>query len=329
MNSEGREPGVIKTTVIDDSEVSKVILFYRKPGETRYSSVDMKHRDDLYYRELKRDLGVDGVVEYYILAQDAAGNESTQPVVNPQERPLQTALNANVNQSAEEVVLSSPEPGTVVVSGDQMVIVTFYKTDREVNMATVRLKLDDRDRTREAQIQDNMVIWQPSYPMPEGSHTVEIIARDTKGNSIGPNIWTFQVKSKLALPMGAKGNFYMGLQRDDRSNKSSGIVPLFNNRIDLGLEGEKSWLTWNAGINLSSEDMSFLTSEKLKRTQPVSRFYFDARAQNFRVHFGDENPNFSDLSLNGIQVRGLSAAFRSNRFNIDFCPRIQPARYRR
>ncbi|MFA6471668.1 MAG: hypothetical protein WCU00_06465, partial [Candidatus Latescibacterota bacterium] len=33
---------------------------------------------------------------------------------------------------------------------------------------------------------------------------------------------------------------------------------------------------------------------------------------------GDENPNFSDLSLNGIQVRGLSAAFKSNRFNVDF-----------
>lgn len=318
MNAEEREPGVIKTTVIDDAEVSKVTLFYRKPGENRYNSIDMKHRDDLYYRELKRELGVDGVVEYYILAQDAAGNETTQPAVNPQERPMQAALDANVNQSAEEVVLSSPEPGTMVVSGNQLVIVTFYKTDREVDMSTVRLRLDDRDRTREAQIQDNMVIWQPNYPLPDGTHTIEIIARDTKGNSIGPNIWTFQVKSKLQLPLGAKGNFFMGLQKDNRSNKSSGIVPLYNNRIDLGLEGEKNWFTWNAGMMLSSEDMSFLTSEKLAPSQPVSRFYFDARSRNFRVHFGDENPNFSDLSLNGIQVRGLSAAFKSNYFNVDF-----------
>jgi hypothetical protein len=317
MNTEEREPGVIKTTVMDDTMVSKVTLFYRKSGEIRYNSIEMKHREDLYYRELKRDLGIDGIVEYYILAQDAAGNETTQPSTNPQERPLQTALGANVNQSAEEVVLSSPEPGTTVVSGDQLVIVTFYKTDREVNMSTVRLKLDDRDRTREAMIQDNMVIWEPKYPLPEGSHTIEIIARDTKGNSIGPNIWTFEVKSKFQLPLGAKGNFFMGLQRDDRSNKSSGIVPLYNNRIDMGVEGEKDWLSWSAGMNLSSEDMSFLTSEKIGPTQPISRFYFEARSRNFRVHYGDENPNFSGLSLNGIQVRGISAAFKSNYFNVD------------
>ncbi|MDP2984641.1 MAG: hypothetical protein Q8O92_15080 [Candidatus Latescibacter sp.] len=317
MNTEEREPGVIKTTVMDDTKVSKVTLYYRTPGEIRYNSIDMKHRDDLYYRELKREFGVSGTVEYYILAQDASGNQTSQPPVNPEERPMRTALDANVNQSAEEVVLSSPEPGTMVLSGDQLVIVTFYKTDREVDMATVRFRLDDRDRTRDAQIQDNMIIWQPRYPLVDGTHMIEVIARDTSGNAVGPNVWTFQVKSKIQLPLGAKGNFFMGLQRDDRSNKSSGIVPLYNNRIDLGLEGEKSWLSWNAGVMLSSEDMSFLTSEKLAPTQPVSRFYFDARSRNLRVHFGDDNPNFSDLSLNGILVRGLSASYKSNYLNVD------------
>jgi hypothetical protein len=317
MNTEEREPGVIKTTVIDDSQVSKVTLYYRKPGEIRYNSIDMKHRDDLYYREIKREFGVSGTVEYYFLAQDASGNQTTQPKINPEESPLRTALDSNVNQSADEVVLSSPEPGTLVVSGDQLVIVTFYKTDREVDMATVRFRLDDLDRSREAQIQDNMILWQPRYPLPDGGHTIEVIARDTRGNAIGPNIWTFQVKSKIQLPLGAKGNFFMGFQRDDRSNKSIGIVPLYNNRIDLGLEGEKNWFTWNAGVMLSSEDMSFLTSEKLGPTQPVSRFYFEGRSRNFRVHFGDENPNFSELSLNGILVRGLSASYRSNYFNAD------------
>ncbi len=32
---EGREPGVIKNMVIDDTDVSSVTLFYRKPGEVR------------------------------------------------------------------------------------------------------------------------------------------------------------------------------------------------------------------------------------------------------------------------------------------------------
>ena len=316
--NEAIEPGIIKAMVMDDTGVSNVTLFYRKPGEVRYNSIEMKEKSDIWYRELKRDLGVDGTVEYYILAQDKSGNESTEPSVNPSERPLRAAMDEIVNQAAEEVVLSSPEAGTLIISGDQLVIVTFYKTDREVNMETVRIRIDDRDRTREAEIKGNMLVWSPRRPLPDGTHLVEVFASDTNGNNVGPNIWTFQVKSKIQLPMGTQGNFYMGFQHDDRSNDKTGAVPLWNNRIDLGLNGEKNWLSWEAGVMLSSEDTPFLTSEKLGGRQPINRYYATLRSRNLRLHFGDDNPNFSDLSVKGILVRGLSASFKSNRFNADF-----------
>ncbi len=315
--AESREAGVVKAMIMDDSEVSRATLFYRKPGEIRYNSIEMKERNDIWYRELKRDLGLEGVVEYYILAQDKSGNESTEPAVSPTERPLRTAMDPLVNQAADEVVLSSPEAGTQIVSGDQMVIVTFYKTDREVDMSTVRVKVDDRDRTREAEFKGNMVLWQPKRALPDGQHVIEVIALDTDGNNVGPNIWTFQVKSRMQLPIGAKGNFYMGLQRDDRSSDNAGTVPLWNNKIDMGLSGERGSLTWEAGVMLTSEESGFLTSEKLDKVQPVNRYYATLRSRNFRVHLGDDNPNFSDLSMKGILVRGLSASYKSNRFNAD------------
>ena len=77
------EPGVVKTRVLDDSEVSKVTLFYRKPGESYFNSTDMKQRNDIYYQELDRELGLEGSVEYYILAQDTSGNQTTQPMLDP------------------------------------------------------------------------------------------------------------------------------------------------------------------------------------------------------------------------------------------------------
>jgi hypothetical protein len=318
MVTEMREPGVVKAMILDDDKVSKATLFYRKPGEIRFNSIEMKERNDVWYRELKRDLGLDGTVEYYILAQDKSGNETTSPAVNPTERPLRAAMDPIVNQSAEEVVLSSPEAGTVILSGDQIVIVTFYKTDREADMSTVRIKIDDRDRTREAEIKGNMLVWQPRRPLPDGLHMIEILANDTSGNSMGPNVWTFEVKSKFQLPLGTKGNFYMGLQHYDRSVKSAGQVPLWNNKIDVGLKGEKGQLSWETGIMLTSEESSFLTSEKLDKVQPVNRYYATLRSRNFRLHLGDDNPNFSDLSVKGILVRGISASFKSNRFNADF-----------
>ena len=316
MNSynERYEPGVIKAEIIDDTQVGKVTLYYRQPGEYSYNSIDMKKNDQLYYRELRRELGVHGMVEYYILAQDTSGNETTEPRMDPETNPLAAAMDEMVSYSADEVVLSSPEPGTLVVTGNQMIIVSFYKTDREVDMNTVRIRIDDRDRTREADIVGNIVMWEPRRPLQDGVHLVEVYARDTTGNMVGPNMWSFRVKTKLELPMGMSGNFYMGLQHDDRSVDSDN-VPLWNNKLDLSLQGEKDWVTWEAGVLLSSEESSFLTSEDLADTQPINRYYLNALTRHWRLRVGDSNPNFSELSLNGILVRGLNAQFKSNRFN--------------
>lgn len=311
------EPGTIKAQVIDDTQVSKVTLFYRKSGEVDYNSIEMKSSDDIYFRDLGRELGVKGTVEYYILAQDAAGNQKTQPAMDAEEKPLVAAMGDMTNRSADEVVLSSPEPGTLVVSGNQMIIVSFYKTDRIVDMNTVRIKIDDRDRTNEADIVTNIIMWEPRQPLQDGTHVVEVYANDTTGNVVGPNIWTFRVKTKLELPMGMAGNFTMGFQQDNRSGDSAN-VPLWNNKIDIGLQGEKDWLSWEAGVMLSSEESQFLTSENLGATQPINRYFLNARTRHWLLHVGDSNPNFSELSLKGILVRGVDAQFKSNRFNAQF-----------
>ena len=308
------EPGIIKAQVLDDTKVSGVTLFYRKPGEVDYNSIEMKRNQDTYYRNLRRELGVKGTIEYYLLAQDTSGNQTTEPVMDPEENPLNAAMDEMVNTSADEVVLSSPEPGTLIVTGNQMVIVTFYKTDRQVDMRTVRIKIDDRDRTREADIVGNVVMWEPRRPLRDGTHVIEIYANDTDGGMVGPNIWSFRVKTRLELPMGMTGNFYMGLQHDDRSDDSTN-VPLWNNKIDMGLQGEQDWLSWEAGVMFSSEESSFLTSEDLEERQPINRYFLNANTRHWRLRFGDSNPNFSELSLKGILVRGFNVQFKSNRFN--------------
>ena len=212
MNSynERYEPGIIKAEIIDDTQVGKVTLYYRQPGEYAYNSIDMKKNDQLYYRELRRELGVHGMVEYYILAQDTSGNETTEPRMDPETNPLAAAMDEMVSYSADEVVLSSPEPGTLVVTGNQMIIVSFYKTDREVDMNTVRIRIDDRDRTREADIVGNIVMWEPRRPLQDGVHLVEVYARDTTGNIVGPNMWSFRVKNQTRTADGNVRKFLHG-----------------------------------------------------------------------------------------------------------------------
>ncbi|MFC1539561.1 hypothetical protein ACFL6H_09055 [Candidatus Latescibacterota bacterium] len=311
------ESGIIKAQVHDDTQVSNVTLFYRKTGEDKYKSVDMKLDDDIYYRELKKELGMNGSVEYYLLAQDTSGNESTLPDTDPQGNPLTALSDGSVNVSADEVVLGSPTPGMVYDTGDQLVMITFYRTGRQIDYGTIRLRIDEVDRTREADLIGNTLMWEPRRPLTDGEHKIEAIVKDLNGDPIGPNVWTFTVKSRIALPLGAEGDFYMGIQHDDRSSNVSN-VPLWNNKIDLGLRGETGFLSWKAGAMLSSEETAFLTSEKLPDRQPINRFFIEGRSRHFKIRYGDSNPTFSDLSLKGIRVRGLDVEFKSNRFNTNF-----------
>ncbi len=245
------ETGVIKARVLDDLEVSDVTLFYRIPGETYYNSINMNRENDIYYRRLNREFGIKGSVEYYILAQDTSGNQATEPLMNPQESPLTAAMSEDVSQSAPEVNLSNPEAGAVLDTGDEMIMITFYNVGREIDFNTVRLKVDKRDRTRAADFIGNVLLWAPQRPLADGLHEIEVIARDTDGDYIGPNIWTFRVKTKRELPLGAEGDFYLGIQHDDRSGTAHS-VPLWNNKIDLGLNGQTGWLNWSASVMLSS-----------------------------------------------------------------------------
>jgi len=315
---EKKEPGVIKVQVLDDIEVSKVTLFYRKTGEVNYNSIDMKLKDNnVYYSELRKELGLGGSVEYYLVAQDTNGNESTVPGMSPAENPITASMDGSISVSADEIVLGSPEPGMVYDTGDQIVMVTFYRTGREIDFNTIRLRIDKVDRTREADFVGNTLIWEPRRLLSDGVHEIEVLARDIDGESVGPNVWTFTVKSRIALPLGAEGDFYLGIQRDDRSQNAQN-VPLWNNKIDLGLRGQTGWLNWKGGVMMSSEETPFLTTETLPERQPINRYYLEGRTRHWLVRIGDSNPTFSDLSLRGILVRGLNLEFKSNRFNTNF-----------
>jgi len=309
-------PGVIKMTVLDDTQVEKVMLYYRKPGESYYNSVEMKRENDIYYQELDRELGLEGPVEYYVLAQDTSGNQTTEPRMDPEENPLTASASESTDVSAPEVTLSNPEPGAVLDTGDEPVMVTFYFTEREIDFNTVRFRVDKRDRTREIEFFGNVLVWEPRRPLSDGLHEIEVVVRDTDGDYVGPNIWTFRVKTKRQLPLGAEGDFYVGIMRDDRSGTGHN-VPLWNNKIDFGLKGQAGGiLNWSAGVMLSSEETAFLTTEDIPNRQPINRFYFDGRTRHVRFRLGDSNPNFSELTLKGILVRGMNFELKTNRLQL-------------
>ncbi|MCB1755778.1 MAG: hypothetical protein KDJ38_09660 [Gammaproteobacteria bacterium] len=69
-------PHVISATVSDENGVGKVTLFFRAIGESVFNSVDMTPTSsgDVYMTELDASLLTPPGLEYYIQAEDTAGN---------------------------------------------------------------------------------------------------------------------------------------------------------------------------------------------------------------------------------------------------------------
>lgn len=70
------QPYVISATVSDESGVGTVTLFFRQVGSSVFNSVSMKAsgNNDLYITEINPDELSPPGLEYYIQAEDAAGN---------------------------------------------------------------------------------------------------------------------------------------------------------------------------------------------------------------------------------------------------------------
>lgn len=69
-------PHVITATVSDDNGVGKVTLFFRNMGESVFNSVEMTPTDtiNVYMTELDSSVLSPPGLEYYIQAEDSAGN---------------------------------------------------------------------------------------------------------------------------------------------------------------------------------------------------------------------------------------------------------------
>jgi parallel beta-helix repeat protein len=70
----------VRTIVLDDIAVEKVILYYRNPSESEYKSIEMRMTSTVEYEAFIPAQTEEGIVDYYISAIDSAGNHATTGV---------------------------------------------------------------------------------------------------------------------------------------------------------------------------------------------------------------------------------------------------------
>lgn len=125
---------------------------------------------------------------------DMADNVTTKNDTDPT---LGDNLKLVVKEKVAPVIqITSPTSGQLTAQNKPQIIFTVTDNDSGVNLASVKLKIDNKDVTglQNSSIEDGyQFTYTPSEPLDDGEHTITVNASDNDGNAADPETLTFNV----------------------------------------------------------------------------------------------------------------------------------------
>lgn len=306
------QPLIIEAIVMDNVAVRDVLVYYRVKGEKVFKYEPMSLEFNNYQFEIpSEDVGPYGI-EYYLLATDDANNIASLPDFNPKDNSYFIEYVRFSETSAPDVLLMQPDDGGVYEDGNQMVVISIYDEEDDVDISTISLVIDGKDVTGDASVDQDFISFVPPGPFDFGTHTIQFSITDKLGNSAPTGEWTFsikkvEVKKTFFTDATIKGSMDYESEYDTFSGKDQpDNRPLDNQKPKIKLTFSKGLLKASFSMSLS-EHFDPLAREVDSRRQPLDRFKFSIETPYASIKGGDHNPNFSELTLKGARIRGIIA----------------------
>lgn len=125
---------------------------------------------------------------------DMADNVTTKNDTDPT---LGNSLKLYVKEKVAPVIeIISPTEGQLTAQNKPQIVFKVTDNDSGVNLASVKLKIDNKDVTglQNSSIEDGyQFTYTPSEPLDDGEHTITVNASDNDGNADNPTTVTFNV----------------------------------------------------------------------------------------------------------------------------------------
>lgn len=314
------EPLRVKALFTDDGELGECLLYFRLPSQPGYDYASFSPEYDYYIAEVPPEFMEFGHLEYYVYASDAEGNSRTSPEINPEDNPYRYSIVPDSEGKPTKVYLLSPEPGSHIPVGPELIIVSFFDPDDDTAPGSIQLLVDGEDVTDRAKITEYLITYLPTESFGEGKHYVEVVVRDYAGNLSRPGKFEFTVeKRKRKVPIGAQYSWHHSL--DSKYDKYSGKEQPAHKPVDHTkprLQGKCDWgwvkadgeLFYNLYID---ED----ARSNADNRQTLNRYRLKLSTKTLDLIFGDANPRFSELTIKGTRIRGISADFDYGLLGLD------------
>ena len=332
------EPLRFQAIISDDGEIGECRLYFRTPGRAEFDFVNFYLEYEFYIAEIPPEFLTQGFLEYYVYASDTEGNIRTSPEINPEVNPYEYALApVSVVPSGGEVppvgevapmggglptniYLLSPEPGSSIPKGPELIVISLYDPDDDTVPATVRLIVDGVDVTKNATITPDLITYVPVKDFALGKHTIEISVADLSGNLTPKQSFEFSVvefepekvsefKWTLNTSLESKYDKYVG--KEQPANR-----PTDQSKPRIRASADWGWMKTEAEVfyNYYLDEPARTEAE---HRQTLDRFRLKITTKPLTLTIGDANPRFSELTIKGTRIRGVTGEFQLGFFGIN------------
>jgi len=206
------------------------------------------------------------------------------------------------------ILILSPEPFSSLTPGEAVIAASFM-AETAVDSSSVKVLLDGRNVTSQAEVSPTMVSYTPEKIEP-GEHVVTISAFDLSGGTVGPIDWRFQVSGQSnATAEASPKNYVSGIAYAEMRREKFNGVNLNNTNVGADLSGNTGPLQYSASAYFTTLEDAVL--------QPRHRFVITAGLPWLNLTLGDATPYYDELILYGRRVRGIQASLNTGWVNFD------------
>ena len=323
----------IFTGDLDDIQSAKIL--YRLAGQVGYLEAEMSIGDVKLSGDLPGEvIGAPGI-EYVLVVSLKNGGlvafpATSDPLSDPQfvavsEASLSDVASRGGDVNFGELIILTPDPGTVMPFGDPMIVaVSLFNLDN-VDINSVRVTFDNANVTAYSLITTDLITYKPDA-LSAGKHTIFIEVSNIYGVRLSSTSWSFNVQSQ------AQQIFDMSVNGNLNVNHRADLINISLANVDSVIAGDTvsvatytptsqavTRLDFSTNVNFDWAKIKIftnLTSKEDPGLQPQNRYGIKVRTSWLKYAYGDETPMMNRLALWGKRVRGHNIDARFKYFNL-------------
>jgi len=210
-----------------------------------------------------------------------------------------------VTEEEAALLILSPEPGEQLAAEEVIFAVSLLGDENAVDSNSVRIYMDGRDVTSDAEITSFMATFTPKRISP-GRHRFRLEAKDVIGTPLTPVEAGLTVlgEDEEQITSRFQAHLFSDMRQEDVNQVRESFA-----MGGVDFDGEYGALQYDGRF--------FLTSLEDRHYQPRNRFHLTAGTKHFGLTGGDAYPRYNDLILWGKRVRGLSGYLKLGFFNLE------------